>query len=133
MKPTSIDIPVHDIRPLLEIYDDSLYWFMALVAVGFLVLRVLAKQIRMRKKSKEVNERTARYENLIAIDVSNPKAAAYAIGKQGSFFAHDNEETIGVYKTLFERLESYKYAPKVESIDEETLALYRSYQKMIVL
>lgn len=131
MKSSSADIPVHDIAPLLEIREYSIYWFMALIAIVFVIGFVLVKQIRMKKKSKEANERVQRYECFTRIDMKNPKAAAYEICKQGSFFAHDNEETRNAYQILFKRLEPYKYARTVEAIDEETLVLYVSYQKMI--
>lgn len=129
---SSMDIPVHDIGPLLEIHEYSFVWFIALIAGVLIVIAMFVKQIRSRKKIEEVDERTVRYENFSRIDVSHPKAAAYEISKQGSFFAHDNEQTLGVYRTLFERLERYKYAPKIEPMDEESVALYRAYLKMIV-
>ena len=133
MKPSSMDIPVHDITPLLEIQEYSIYWFMTLVAVSLVVIFVLIKKMRMQKEINSVHERTQRYENFISIDISNSKAAAYAICEQGVFFAHDNEETLKMYRRLFECLEPYKYARTVESIDEETLALYVTYQKSITL
>jgi hypothetical protein len=131
MKSSSADIPVHDIAPLLEIREYSIYWFMTLIAIVFAIGFVLVKQIRMKKKSKEVDARVQRYERFSRIDMRNPKAAAYEICRQGSFFAHDNEETYNAYQILFKRLEPYKYARTVEAIDEETLALCASYQKMI--
>lgn len=130
---SSMDIPVHDIGPLIEVVEYSFAWFIALIAVVLVVIALLMKQMRSRKKIKEVDERRVRYENFSRIDVSDPKAAAYEISKQGSFFAQDNEETLGAYCTLFERLQRYKYAPKVETMDEESIALYRAYQKMIVV
>ncbi|MDP3302412.1 MAG: hypothetical protein Q8S36_10650 [Sulfuricurvum sp.] len=129
---SSMDIPVHDIGPLLEVAEYSFTWFISLIVVGFVVIAVLVKQFRSRKKSKEVNERRERYENFSRIDVSNPKAAAYEIGKQGAFFAQDSEKVHRTYSALFKRLEPYKYAPKVEPIDEECLALYEAYCQMIV-
>lgn len=133
MKPVSADIPIHDIAPLLEIREYSMYWFMLLITVVFAIAFVVAKQIRKKKKPKEVDARSARYEHFARIDMSDPKAAAYAICKQGSFFAHDSEENNSTYQALFKRLELYKYARNTEPIDEETLALYRSYQAMIVV
>ena len=130
---SSMDIPIHDIGPLLEVAEYSFAWFIALIVVVFVVITVLVKQFRSRKKSKEVNERSERYENFSRIDVTDPKAAAYDIGKQGSYFAHDNEEMLDAYCTLFERLQQYKYAPKVEPIDEECLALYEAYRRMIIV
>lgn len=133
MKSSSADIPIHDIAPLLEIREHSIYWFMILIVIVFVIGFVLVKKIRMRKEINTANERVQRYENFIRIDMRNPKAAAYEIGRQGSFFAHDNEETHNTYQILFKRLEPYKYAHTVEAIDEETLLLYVSYQKMIIV
>jgi uncharacterized membrane protein YcjF (UPF0283 family) len=133
MKPVSADIPVHDISPLLEIREYSIYWFIVIITVIFVVGFVLVKQMRKTTKLKEVDARSERYKSFARINMNDPKAAAYAICAQGSFFAHDNEETRNTYQTLFERLEPYKYAPRVEAIDEETLALYRSYQNMIIV
>ncbi len=130
---SSMDIPVHDIGPLIEVVEYSFAWFIALIAVVLVIMAVLVKQIRSRKKIKEVDERTVRYENFSRIDVRDPKAAAYEICRQGSFFAHDNEQTLSIYRTLLERLQRYKYAPKVEPMDEESIALYHAYQKMIVV
>lgn len=131
MKPPSADIPIHDIVPILEIHEHSIYWFLVLIAVIFVVASALVKQIRKKKKPKEVDERSERYERFTRIDVSDSKAAAYAMCEQGAFFAHDNEVTRNTYQALFKHLEPYKYAPKVEAIDKETLALYISYQNMI--
>ncbi|MDP2076699.1 MAG: hypothetical protein Q8J85_01540 [Sulfuricurvum sp.] len=131
--PSSMDIPVHDIGPLLEIQEYSIVWFLILTGLILVIISVLLKQIRSRKKSKELDERSVRYEDFCRIDLSNPKVAAYEICKQGSFFAHDNEQTLSSYRILFEDLERYKYAPKVEPMDEECLALYEAYCHMIVV
>lgn len=133
MKSTAVDIPIHDIGPLLEIREYSLYWFLGIIAVVLVVIVVIVRQRGMKKKLQKVNKRKVRYEDFCRIDVSDSKRAAYAICEQGSFFAHDNEQILSAYGVLFERLEPYKYAPKVEPMDEEILALYRSYQKMVVL
>ena len=133
MKPSSADIPVHDVAPLLEIREYSIYWFMLLIIMIFVIGFLLVKQMRKKKKFKEVDVRSERYKSFTRIDMSDPKAAAYAICDQGSFFAHDNEETLTTYRTLFKCLEPYKYARTVEAIDEETLALYVTYQNMITV
>lgn len=130
---SSMDIPVHDIGPLLEISEYSFAWFIALITVVLVVITVLVKQIRSRKKSKEADERKVRYEYLTHIDVTDPKAAAYEIGRQGAFFAQDSEKMHSAYSILFKRLEPYKYAPIVQPMDEECLALYEAYCQMVVV
>lgn len=133
MKSTSVDIPVHDIALPLEIHEYSIIWFLLISVCVLAVIFILLKKMRSREGYKEVDERKLRYESLIHIDVTDAKKAAYAITQEGSFFAQDNEEILSMYSTLFERLKPYKYAPKVESIDEECLGLYQRYCQAIVV
>jgi len=127
----SIDIPLHDIMPLVDVPDTSMYWFGALIFVG-LVLFISGAIVFLKwKKNQKINERQVHYEALQNIDLTNPKQSAYTMSKEGYFFAHDNERTLNTYQNLFARLEPYKYAPAVEKIDEETLGYYHLYLEMI--
>jgi hypothetical protein len=133
MKSTSVDIPVHDIALPLEIHEYSIIWFIVITVCVLAVIFMLLKKMRSREGYEEVDERKHRYESLTHIDVTDAKKAAYAITEQGYLFAQDNEEIQSIYNTLSERLERYKYAPKVESIDEESLELYQRYCQAIVV
>lgn len=133
MKSVSVDIPVHDIAPLLEIREYSIVWFLVLAVCMAALSFVVLKRMLLRGNSKEVNERQQHCESLMHIDMTDSKKAAYAISKEGSFFAQDNQQMQRAYKTLFDYLEPYKYAPKVEPMDEECLALYEAYCRMIVV
>ncbi len=127
----SMDIPVHDIAPLLEVQDYSFYWFILLIVIVLVGVLSLGKQMNIRKRPIVENKRRMKYEALARIDMNDAKAAAYAISEQGLFFIHDSDETRSVYERLFERLERYKYAPVVEAMDEETLELYRLFLQKI--
>lgn len=126
-----LNIPLNDIAPLVEIPDYSLYYFIAVVlitiAVSLALILALLKQIRKRR----INVRREQFKALSNIDFSDPKRAAYTISELGRVFAHDNERTQRAYHNLFERLAPYKYAPKVEKIDEETIGYYRLYLEII--
>lgn len=126
-----LNIPLNDIAPLVEIPDYSLYYFIAVVliavALSLALILALLKQIRKRR----VNVRKERFSALSSVDFSDPKRAAYTISELGRVFAHDNERTEKAYHNLFERLAPYKYAPKVEMIDEETIGYYRLYLEII--
>jgi hypothetical protein len=126
-----VNIPLNDIAPLVEIPDYSLYYFIAVVvitvAVSLALVLALLKQMRKRK----INVRREWFKALSTIDFSDPKRAAYTISELGRVFAHDNERTEKAYHNLFERLAPYKYAPRVEMIDEETLGYYRLYLEII--
>lgn len=133
MKSTSMDIPVHDVAPLLAIHEYSLIWFAVLIICVFIVSYSVLMKMRLRGKPKELNERQKSYERLMHVDLSDSKKAAYAISNEASFFAQDNESMQSDYRILLEHLEQYKYAPNVEPIDKEALALYRSYCQKIVV
>jgi len=126
-----LNIPLNDIAPLVEIPDYSLYYFIVVViitiAVSLALILALLKQIRKRR----INVRREQFKALSVIDFSAPKRAAYAISEIGRIFSHDNERTEKAYHNLFERLAPYKYAPKVEKIDEETIGYYRLYLEII--
>jgi hypothetical protein len=127
----SANIPINDIAPLVEIHDYSLYYFIALTFIGVALTTALflalVKQLRKRKSSL----RKEKFKELKAIDFSDPKRAAYTISEAGRVFASDNERTDRAYHNLFERLAPYKYAPLVETIDEETIGYYHLYIEII--
>lgn len=128
---TSMDIPIHDIMPLVEVPDMSIYWFGALIVFAVIIfISGLIGVLKWKRRQKK-SQRQLHYEALQAIDLKNPKRSAYTITKEGYFFAHDTEQTAEAYQNLLTRLEPYKYAPKVPKIDEETLKYYYLYLEMV--
>lgn len=127
----SPNIPINDIAPLIEIHDYSFYYFIALVVlvVTLVAAGVLALLKQMRKR--QVSIRKEMFHTLREVEFSDPKRAAYTISEIGRFFASDNERTHKAYQNLFDRLEPYKYAPRVEMIDAETIGYFRLYLEII--
>lgn len=125
------NIPINDIAPLVEIHDYSLYYFIALVIVTVVLVSALILALLKQIRKRRINLRKERFSALSSVDFSDPKRAAYTISELGRVFAFDNERTSKAYHNLFERLAPYKYAPKVEMIDEETLGYYRLYIEII--
>lgn len=126
-----LNIPVHDITPLLEIPNNTYYYFLGWLCVTILISIFFAFKVIKYFRTKKVSIRKEAYFKLSHIDFSDPKRAAYHISEFGRFFAHDNEQTSQAYLNLFERLEVYKYAPSVCKIDDETLGYYRLYLESI--
>lgn len=127
----SVDIPVNDIYPLVEVNDYSIYYFAAILLIALAVSTGMVFWLFKRLRRRRADPRKSAYDKLSSIDFSDPKRAAYAISEIGRFFAFDNERTERAYQNLFERLEKYKYAPRVEPIDEETVGYYRLYLEII--
>ncbi|HEX5710366.1 MAG TPA: hypothetical protein VFX68_03405 [Sulfuricurvum sp.] len=127
----TIDIPLHDIMPLLDVSEPSIYWFSVLVSLGLIFFASSVILFLKWNRDQKINERQKHYEALKKIDFKNPKQSAYTITKEGYFFSHDTEQTFNAYQNLFARLEPYKYAPTVQKIDEETVTYYYGYLEMV--
>lgn len=131
MSQKMVDIPLHDIKPLVDVPDYSIYLFIGLVILALAFAAGAALFLLKKFRNRSQSERRKLYAQLASVDFSDPKKAAYAISEIGYRFVEDNERTAKAYHNLFERLEPYKYAPTVKMIDEETIGYYRLYLGII--
>ena len=128
----SYDIPLHDIKPLMEVPDSSFTLFMiVLLIVVVLLFGALYLLYRFIQSQKTVNYRKIHYQALKKIDFTDPKRAAYAITEHGRIFAEDSERLNETYVNLVSRLEVYKYQKVVAKIDDESRSYYKIYLGMI--
>ena len=130
--PSSPDIPLHDIKPLVEIDDYSIYYFSGIVIGVIAILAALAFFAwKYWSKKNSYSIRKEHSKILHNIDFSHPKEAAYAITKYGYTFSGDDERHLQTYENLLARLAPYKYKKSVEPIDEETEGYFNIYLGMI--
>ncbi|MEA3522677.1 MAG: hypothetical protein U9R50_06855 [Campylobacterota bacterium] len=130
--PSAPDIPLHDIKPLVEISDYSLYYLSALIVVGVVI--VLALFFFVWKYWNQKNAKTTRkehYKYLQTIDFTDSKMAAYAITKYAYTFSNDGERQQEAYQNLLSRLAPYKYKKSVDAIDDEAKGYFDIYLGMI--
>ncbi len=131
MKDRIIDIPLHDIKPLLEIEEYSFYY---LLGVSLLVL-LLACGItcliyRYIKNKNRFNLKKEHLKLLNSIDFRDAKKAAYDVTFYGATFKEDSQRHQEIYENLVSKLEKYKYKKEVNQIDEETLKYFELYKGM---
>jgi flagellar biosynthesis/type III secretory pathway M-ring protein FliF/YscJ len=127
----NFDIPLHDIKPIVEVQEYSLYYFILLVAVAlFLVVALSYLVYKYWKKKSAYNKRKDDKKILDTLSFENPKETAYAITLYGATFSQDSARHQEMYQNLLGRLEKYKYKKIVESIDEETRSYYQLYKEM---
>ena len=119
------DIPLHDIKPLVEVPDNSLIILIILAGVILsLVLVSLAIWAWTKfKKIKEVNLRKVYLEKIHDIDTSDAKQAAYEISEYARYIVKTDKEK-SFLDDLDKRLAQYKYKKEVQALDEETLASF---------
>ncbi len=125
------DIPLHDIKPLVEVPDNSLLILSLIAFVSLLLLAGLgAFAWRMFKSSKEENLRKSYLEKIHAVDLGNAKQAAYEISEYGKVLALSDREK-ELLRNLDERLSQYKYKKEVKEIDDETLSYYQVFLEVL--
>ena len=128
----TIDIPLHDIKPLLEIEEYSFYYLLALIAlISTVVIGLLYLLVKYLQYRNKFNIRKEHLKSLHEIDFSDAKKAAYNITTYGYTFKEDGERQRSAYDSLVEHLEAYKYKKNVENFDEETKHSLDRYIGMI--
>ncbi|MDA7817996.1 hypothetical protein N9A28_07385 [Sulfurimonas sp.] len=128
----SYTIPLHDIKPLVDVEDYSLYYFLATSAfVLLLTCSLIYLAYKWYKKRKTFNIRRLHVELINELDLSDTKATAYAITSYGLTFKNDSDRHQEMYENITSRLEEYKYKKAVESFDEEVLGYIEVYKGMI--
>jgi len=132
MKPSSVDIPLHDIKPLVEIEDYS-FWMLngLIVAVVLISAALLYLLWRYLSERRRYNHRKTCIKALENVSFANAKEAAYAISRHGLCFADDSPRLQAAYNNLVSKLEPYKYKKTVEKIDDDTISYYHIYVGMI--
>jgi len=126
------EIPLHDIKPLIEIHEYSLYCFLGVSLLATLiVVGLLYLAYRWIKNKKKFNLRAEHYKLLNNLDYSNPKKAAYDLTFYGTTFEDDSERHQKAYEDMIEKLEKYKYKKDVEDFDADTLHVINLYKEMI--
>lgn len=128
----SDDIPLHDIKPLMEVADYTLVWLSALTLIAAVVFLLSGYLLWKRwRKAHRTDERQRCYEALKSVDLDDTKQAAYAISRYGQCFEGDSPRIKEAYESLCARLSRYKYRPAVPPLDEETRSYYAIFVGMI--
>lgn len=128
----NFDIPLHDIKPIVDIQEYSLYYFLG---ISFFALLLAAGLIylayRWFKAKKAFNIRAEHFKIINSLNLSDTKNAAYTITSLGLTFRDDSQRHSEMYDNLVQRLESYKYKKEVDEFDSEVLGYIEVYKGMI--
>lgn len=128
----SFDIPLHDIKTIVDVQEYSLYYLLGSAFFALLVLLGLGYLIYVwYKKRNRFNLKKEHFRLLHTLDLSDAKSAAYAITLYGATFRDDSPRHQEMYQNLISRLEVYKYKKSVASFDSETLGYIELYKGMI--
>jgi len=125
-------LQLHDIKPLLEVQEYSLYYFIFAIVFGAIFLfGAFFLLWRWYKNRKKVNIRLEHFEEIKKLNLSDTKQSAYALTHYGATFRDDSPRHSEMYKNLTTRLEKYKYKKEVEPFDSEVTGYIELYKGMI--
>jgi len=126
------DIPLNDIKTIVEVPEYSMYYLIALSIISILVISALIYLLmKYLENKRRYNVRKEHYKLLNSVDLKDTKKAAYAISLYGATFKNDGDRQAGMYENITQRLEQYKYKKNVDSFDTETLGFVELYKEMI--
>jgi len=128
----SYDIPLHDIKTIVDVEEYSFYYFLATVGIGLVILFGIFYLFYLwYKKRNSFNIRKENFKILNNLDLTNTKKSAYDMTFYGATFKDDSDRHKQMYENLINRLEVYKYKKEVESFDSEVLGYIDLYKGMI--
>ena len=109
-----------DIKPLLEIPDNSYYIYWGLIIfVALLLLGVLFFVAKKLWDNRKENLAKGYLQKLKEIDWKDTKKSAYEATHYARLLAVD-ERRIKLFEQLEPLLEQYKYKKEVETVDDDT-------------
>ncbi|PHS41794.1 MAG: hypothetical protein COB07_01770 [Sulfurovum sp.] len=127
MNENNISEQLKDIKPLLEIPDNSysIYWglilFASLLALG--IVFFVAKKLWENRK---INLAKGYLEALKKIDWQDTKKSAYEATHYARLLATD-ERRVELFLQLEPMLEQYKYKKEVDTVDTDTQNKFNLY------
>ena len=125
-------LQLHDIKPILEVQDYSLYYFLGVSFIAVCVLVALLYLLyKWYKNKKRFNIRKEHYKKLKSLNLKDTKNSAYALTLFGATFKDDTPRHNEVYEDLVSKLQDYKYKKEVGEFDKQTLELIKLYKGMI--
>ena len=126
------DIPLHDIKPLLEVQEYSFFYSLGLLFVAvFLLLALTYLGYRWFQKRNAFNIRKEHAKLISNLNFKDTKKSAYLITLYGATFKDDSPRHSSMYKNLTDRLDEYKYKKEVDEFDDEVKGYIELYKGMI--
>jgi hypothetical protein len=126
------EIPIHDIKPIVDIQEYSFYYFLGISFVAVLFVGAIAFLIyKYIKQRNAYNVKKEHFKIINELDLTNTKESAYAITLYGATFKDDSDRHKEMYKNIVDRLEVYKYKKDVEVFDKEILGYIDLYRGML--
>jgi len=130
MNEENLTAQLRDIKPLLEIPDNSFYIYWGLIGFGALLLVAILFFIAKRLwENRKVNLEKKYLSELKKINWNDTKKAAYTATHYARLLATDDRRR-ELFAQLEPMLERYKYKKTVGEADEDTINQFNLFVKV---
>jgi len=127
MNEQNITAQLKDIKPLLDIPDNSFYFYWGLILfASLIVLAIIYFVVKKLWEKRKINLAKGYLEKLKAIDWHDAKKSAYDATHYARLLATD-ERRKELFSELEPLLEKYKYKKKVDEVDQDILNRFNLY------
>ena len=106
-------LEIHDIKPIVQIQDFTIYIYYGLIVVSFLFLLFVIYFIFILLKKKAVSKDKEYFTILNNIDFNNTKESSYLISRYGRLLAKTQREK-RLIDDIHNDLEVYKYKKNID-------------------
>jgi len=119
-----------DIKPLLDIPDNSFYIYWGLIVfASLLVVAILFFAAKRLWENRKINLAKGYLEKLQAINWKDAKQSAYEATHYARLLATD-ERRKELFSQLEPMLEQYKYKKEVNAVDQDTQNKFNLYMQV---
>ena len=123
----NLSAQLKDIKPLLDIPDNSVYLYWGLIVLtALMVLAIVYLIARKLWENRKINLEKGYVEKLKAIDWKDAKHSAYEATHYARLLATD-ERRKELFSQLEPLLETYKYKKQVKEVDQDTVNRFNLY------
>lgn len=119
-----------DIKPIVEVHDMSLYYFITIIAlIVSIVIFAAYKYITRVRKTKKPTQKQIVFKKLKSLDYTNTKEVVYSFSIDGFLFV--NEKNKEQFEKIEKELENFKYKKDVEDLPKELIEDIKKFIKEI--
>lgn len=123
-------VKIHDIKPLTDIPDLSIYLLGCLIVLAIALVLTIIYLIFNFLKNKKADQKKQWHKILDELDFSNTKHAAYQITKYGRLLAVTDRE-IKLIEEIIHDLEENKYKKEVKPIKKSVISKFHTFMENV--
>lgn len=124
-------LEIHDIKPIVEIPDISIYIYYGLIIFAIFFVSAVSYLLYKYFRNKKPNQQKEYFNILKNIDFQNQKKSAYLISKYGRLLVNDERQKRLLDELIFDT-NDYKYKKEItKEISQEVKVKFDTFMESL--